>query len=134
MQRASAKCEASHLSDVSEKNGLAIESETERSQQALDKPRTSLKRCKKDNMAEREWLPSPSTAETIQDVLSMAALQYSDLRNNRRKNSDSMDKRNLPRSHQNIRTNREKGELSPCSTASECGGYFSVHMCTQESG
>ncbi|XP_041072133.1 lysine-specific demethylase 7A isoform X3 [Carcharodon carcharias] len=123
MQRVDAKCEASHLSDGSEKNGLAIESETERSQQALDKPRTSLKRCKKDDMAEREWLPSPSTAETIQDVLSMAALQYSDLRNNQRKNSDSMDKRNLPRSHQNIRTNRrEKGELSPCSMASECVG------------
>ncbi|GCB79200.1 hypothetical protein scyTo_0021271, partial [Scyliorhinus torazame] len=71
-------------------------SETERSQQVMDKPRTSLKRCKKDAMVEREWLPSPNTAETIQDMLSMAALQYSDLRNNRRKNSDSMDKRNLP--------------------------------------
>ncbi|XP_078077480.1 lysine-specific demethylase 7B-like [Mustelus asterias] len=120
MQRAEAQHELSCQPYDSEKNGLTLESETERSQQALGKPRTSLKCCKKDSTVEREWPPSPSTAETIQDMLSMAALQYSDLRNNRRKNSDSMDKRNLPRSHQDIRTNRrEKGELNPCSTESE---------------
>ncbi|XP_038637306.1 lysine-specific demethylase 7A-like isoform X2 [Scyliorhinus canicula] len=118
-QRAEAQHQVSCRSGGNEKNGLMIASETERSQ-VLDKPRTSLKRCKKDAMVEREWLPSPSTAETIQDMLSMAALQYSDLRNNRRKNSDSMDKRNLPRSNQGMKsTRREKGELSPCSTESE---------------
>ncbi|XP_067856066.1 lysine-specific demethylase 7B-like isoform X2 [Heptranchias perlo] len=123
MQRVDSWCEVSRQSDVSEKNGLTNESETERSQQALDKPRTSLKRCKKDSTVQRERPPSPSTAEAIQGMLSMAALQYSDLRNSPRKNSDSMDKRNLPRSHQDIRTNRrEKGELSPCSRASECVG------------
>uniref|UniRef100_UPI00398E45D3 lysine-specific demethylase 7B-like isoform X3 n=1 Tax=Pristiophorus japonicus TaxID=55135 RepID=UPI00398E45D3 len=123
MQRADSWHEQSRQSDGSEKNGLTNNSETERSQQAPDKPRTSLKRCKKDSTTERERTPSPSTAEAIQGMLSMAALQYSDLRNNPRKNSDSMDKRNLPRSHQDIRTNRrEKGELSPCSRASECVG------------
>ncbi|XP_048405406.1 lysine-specific demethylase 7B-like [Stegostoma tigrinum] len=123
LQRADCRGEESYLSSGSEKNGLTIESETERSQQALDKPRTSLKRCKKDDTLQREWLPSPSTAETIQGMLSMAALQYSDLRNNRRKNSDSMDKRNLPRSHQDMRANRrEEGERSPRSRAAECVG------------
>ncbi|XP_072341561.1 lysine-specific demethylase 7B-like [Scyliorhinus torazame] len=119
-QRAEAQHEVSCQSGGNEKNGLMMASETERSQQVMDKPRTSLKRCKKDAMVEREWLPSPNTAETIQDMLSMAALQYSDLRNNRRKNSDSMDKRNLPRSHQDMKTTRRgKGELSPCSTSSK---------------
>ncbi|GCC37625.1 hypothetical protein chiPu_0016130 [Chiloscyllium punctatum] len=121
LQRADSRSKESHRSSGSE-NGLTIQSEAEESQQMLDKPRTSLKRCKKDSTVEREWLPSQSTAETIQGMLSMAALQYSDLRNNRRKNSDSMDKRNLPRS-QDMKTNqREEEEQSPQSRAAECVG------------
>ncbi|XP_067907224.1 lysine-specific demethylase 7B-like isoform X2 [Heterodontus francisci] len=123
IQRVNYKQEESHQSDGCGKNALANESETESSQQTLDKSRTSLKRCKKDCSVERERPLSASTAETIQGMLSMAALQYSDLRNKPRKNSDSMDKRNLPRSHQDVRSNRrEKGEHSPCSRASECVG------------
>ncbi|XP_043572245.1 lysine-specific demethylase 7B-like [Chiloscyllium plagiosum] len=121
LQRADSRSEESHWSSGSE-NGLTIQSEAEGSQQVLDKPRTSLKRCKKDSTVEREWLPSQSTAETIQGMLSMAALQYSDLRNNQRKNSDSMDKRNLPRS-QDMKTNqREEEEQIPQSRPAECVG------------
>ncbi|XP_062914397.1 lysine-specific demethylase 7B-like isoform X1 [Mobula hypostoma] len=123
IQRVSSWHEDFHQSGDSKKNSLANNSVTEKSHQVPDKPRTSLKRCKKDNMLERVQPPSPGTTEAIQGMLSMAVLQYSDLRSSPRKNRDSLDKRNLSKSHQGIRTNRrEKGALSPCSRASDCAG------------
>ncbi|XP_032893690.1 lysine-specific demethylase 7A isoform X1 [Amblyraja radiata] len=123
IQKLSSWDEGFDQSSDSGKNDLTNNSLTGKSHQVPEKPRTSLKRCKKDSMVERVQPPSPSTTEAIQGMLSMAALQYSDLRNSPRKNRDSLDKRNLSKSHHGIRTNRrEKGELSPCSRASDCAG------------
>ncbi|XP_069759384.1 lysine-specific demethylase 7B-like [Narcine bancroftii] len=123
VQRTSTWHENFHQPGDSVKNSMPNTSVTDELHQVPDKPRTSLKRCKKDNMVERVQPPSPSTTEAIQGMLSMAALQYSDLRNSPRKNRDNLDKRNLSKSHHGIRTNRrEKGELSPCSRASDCAG------------
>ncbi|XP_007896842.2 lysine-specific demethylase 7B isoform X2 [Callorhinchus milii] len=112
--------EESHHSDHSEKNGSMYESETERSQQAPDKPRTSLKRCKKGTTIKRERPPSPGTEEAIQGMLSMATLHYPDRQSDPMKSSESMDKRSLHRSRQHTRTNTsDEEELSPYSRASE---------------